>query len=363
MEEAGLESRVEAAARIDADGFSVDAAAVSAAACAADDAGCGTGAADGNGEASASAAASGDDAPFAALIDGFCRYLDVQCNASEHTVRAYRTDLRSFARWCAREGVDPLAAGHRQIRRYLAYLDQARYARKTVNRRLSSVKGLYRWLVDQGVLTSSPADVLQGPKQGRPLPRVMRAADMERLLAVSVADKDPADVKPADVRNQALLELLYACGLRVSEASGLLVDRVDLEQGLVRVMGKGSKERIVPMHAAACTALRRYLTEARGELLGGKACPYVFVSSRGARMDTGAIRRVFKAALRQAGLDESLSPHAVRHTFATGLLAGGADLRSVQEMLGHASLSTTQIYTHLTPERLREAHHQAHPRG
>lgn len=302
-------------------------------------------------------------ATFSELIEGFCRYLDVQCNASAHTVRAYRTDLRSFARWCERENVDPLTAGHRQIRRYLAYLDQARYARRTVNRHLSSVKGLYRWLVDQGMVASSPADVLQGPKQGRPLPRVMRASDMERLLAVSVADKDPADVTPADVRNQALLELLYACGLRVSEASGLLVDRVDLEQGLVRVMGKGSKERVIPMHEAACRALRRYLEEARPELLGGKTCPYVFVSSRGLRMDAGAIRRVFKAALREAGLDESLSPHAVRHTFATDLLAGGADLRSVQEMLGHASLSTTQIYTHLTPERLREAHHQAHPRG
>lgn len=311
----------------------------------------------------ADAAAPSDDASCAALIDRFCRYLNVQCNASVHTVRAYRTDLRSFARWCEREGIDPLTVGHRQIRRYLAYLDQARYARRTVNRHLSSVKGFYRWLVDQGVVASSPADVLQGPKQARPLPRVMRASDMERLLAVSVADKDPADVTAVDVRNQALLELLYACGLRVSEASGLLVDRVDLEQGFVRVMGKGSKERIVPMHAAACEALRRYLDEARSALLGGKTCSYVFVSTRGARMDAGAIRRVFKAALRAAGLDESLSPHAVRHTFATDLLAGGADLRSVQEMLGHASLSTTQIYTHLTPERLREAHHQAHPRG
>lgn len=297
------------------------------------------------------------------LIEGFCRYLEVQCNDSAHTVRAYRADLRSFARWCEREGVDALAAGHRQIRRYLAYLDQARYARRTVNRHLSSVKGWYRWLVDQGLVDTSPADVLQGPKQGRPLPRVMRAADMERLLAVSVVDKDPADVTPSDVRNQALLELLYACGLRVSEASGLLTARVDLEEGVVRVMGKGSKERIVPMHTAACDALRRYLVEARPELLGGKDSPYVFVSTRGGRMGTDAIRRVFKAALRQAGLDESLSPHAVRHTFATDLLAGGADLRSVQEMLGHASLSTTQIYTHLTPERLREAHHQAHPRG
>lgn len=299
----------------------------------------------------------------ASLLEGYCRALSVEDGDAALTVRSYRCDVAAFFRWCEREELDPLGISHQQIRRYLAYLDQARYARTTINRHLSALKGLYRWLVVTHRIESSPADILQGPKQPRSLPRVVRPGDMERLLAVSVEAKDPADVTPEDLRNQALLELLYACGLRVSEASGLLVARVDLREGTVRVRGKGSKERLVPLHATACRAVERYLTEARPVLLAGRTSPYVFVTPRSTQMSTNAMRTVFKAALRAAGLDESLSPHAVRHSFATDLLSGGADLRSVQEMLGHASLSTTQIYTHLTPEHLQQVHHQAHPRG
>lgn len=297
------------------------------------------------------------------LLAGFCDSLAAEKNFSKHTVRSYRTDVCAYLVWCQHAELEPLAINHRQVRRYLAYLDQAGYKRSTVNRHLSAVKGFYRWLVISEQLETSPADVLQGPKRGKPLPRVIQQKDMERLLSVCVDGKDPADVTAEDIRNQALLELLYACGLRVSEASGLLVDRVDLRHGLVRVMGKGSKERIVPMHATACRAMQRYLQEARPELLGDKDSPNVFVTSRGVQMSTNAIRTVFKRALREAGLDESLSPHAVRHSFATDLLSGGADLRSVQEMLGHSSLSTTQVYTHLTADHLQKAHHQAHPRG
>ena len=161
----------------------------------------------------------------------------------------------------------------------------------------------------------------------------------------------------------ALLEFLYACGARVSEASGLLAANVDFGSGQVKVFGKGSKERIVPLHDMAVSSMRAYATWARPLILRDRTCDYFFVSTRGNRMGTDAIRKMFKDALRQAGLDESLSPHDMRHTFATDLLDGGADLRSVQEMLGHASLSTTQIYTHLSPGRLKQVHARTHPRG
>lgn len=303
-----------------------------------------------------------DPLPCAHLLEGFCGALLAERNASPETVRAYHADVADYLRWCAREGADPLEADHRCVRRYLAYLDQAQYARRTVNRHLSSVKSFYRWLVVSGRISSSPAEVLQGPKQGRALPRVIKRADMDKLLSVTLEGKAPEDITATDLRDQALLELLYAAGLRVSEAAGLTGDQVLLGESLLRVMGKGSKERIVPLHETACSALSRYLEEGRPQLLRD-ASPYVFLSSRGNPMNANAIRAVFKRVLRKAGLDQSLTPHAMRHSFATDLLAGGADLRSVQEMLGHASLSTTQIYTHMTPERLREAHHRAHPRG
>lgn len=314
--------------------------------------------------------------PSRSLVEGFCTSLAVEHNRSSHTIRNYRTDIEAYMRWCAREKLDVLSVRHQQVRRYLAYLDQAGYSRKTVNRHLSSIKGFYRWLVVEGHCQSSPADILSGPKQAKTLPRVIAPQDMDKLLSRSasqeadshkVAQKKTRSKKAIQheaiaLRNEALFELLYAAGLRVSEVAGLLIARVDLEEGTLRVMGKGSKERLVPLHAVACEVLSRYLEQARPLLLVGES-PYVFLSARGNPLSTNTIRSVFKEALRAAQLDESLTPHAMRHSFATDLLSGGADLRSVQEMLGHASLSTTQIYTHLTSDRLKQVHHQTHPRG
>lgn len=298
------------------------------------------------------------------LLDGFATSLRIERNNSEHTIRAYITDTKTFFRWCARESIDPLQANHKQLRLYLAYLDAAHYARKTMNRHVSSLKEFYQWLVLSGLCQANPASLLQGAKQRRSLPRALSHHEMQALLSV-YADSGPASNLPSEVRlrNQALIEFLYACGARVSEASGLLANNVDYAQSLVKVQGKGSKERLIPLHATACAVLRSYYQQARPVLLNGKTSSYFFVSTRGNAMDTNSIRRVFKQALRLAGLDERLSPHAVRHTFATDLLSGGADLRSVQEMLGHSSLSTTQIYTHLTPEHLKSEHMRAHPRG
>ena len=291
-------------------------------------------------------------------LASYCDMLVVERNSSQHTVRNYRLDLLDFGRWAARSSVNPLCATRRDMRSYLGDLDYAQYSRRTVNRRLSSVRSFFRWLAAEGLVESNPADVVSGPKLARSLPRTIPPADMARLLSVWRGSE-----KPADMRNRAILEFLYACGARISETSGLLVDNVDFDTAQVRVFGKGSKERIVPLHELAIASMRDYLFNARPALLAGKESPYFFVSTRGNQMSPDALRKMFKQSLLAAGLDQTLSPHDMRHTFATDLVEGGADLRSVQEMLGHSSLSTTQIYTHVSVSHLKEEHRRTLPRG
>lgn len=304
---------------------------------------------------------------LAALADGYVESLRVERGCSAHTLRNYRVDLDAFLGWCQRHEVDPLATTHRELRAYLAEMDAARYARSTMNRRVSSLKGFYRWLELEGIVKLNPAEALAGPKQRRHLPHVLKQADMMRLLAVHGAYDaagNPREQSPEDMRDQALLEFLYACGARISEASGLKASDVDFQERLVKLFGKGGKERIVPLHGLCVDAMRAYLRDARPLLLEGKpATDRFFISNTGKPMSADSMRIMFKATVRAAGLDDRLSPHDMRHTFATDLLDGEADLRSVQEMLGHASLSTTQIYTHLSASRLKDVHHQAHPRA
>ena len=300
------------------------------------------------------------------LIDGFIESLHVEKAVSPHTERSYRTDLEAFLRWCDRNGVDPLRATHRQLRAYLGELDAAQYARSTINRHLSALHGFYGWMSTQGIVESDPSSVLSGPKLSRHLPHVLKQGEMDRLLAVHGpvdVSGEPREQTPADVRDQAILELFYACGARISEVAGLNVTDIDFSSQLVRLFGKGSKERIVPLHDLCVATLQSYLRDARPVLLGSKTSERLFISTRGNPMSAAAIRAMFKRTVRAAGLDEQLSPHDMRHTFATDLLEGEADLRSVQEMLGHASLSTTQIYTHLSTARLKDAHSRAHPRA
>ena len=291
-------------------------------------------------------------------LANYCDMLVVERNSSQHTVRNYRLDLLDFGRWAARSSVNPLCATRRDMRSYLGDLDYAQYSRRTVNRRLSSIRSFFRWLAAEGLVESNPTDVVSGPKLARSLPRTIPPADMARLLSVWRGSD-----KPADMRNRAILEFLYACGARISETSGLLVDNVDFDTAQVRVFGKGSKERIVPLHELAIASMRDYLFNARPALLAGKESPYFFVSTRGNQMSPDALRKMFKQSLLAAGLDQTLSPHDMRHTFATDLVEGGADLRSVQEMLGHSSLSTTQIYTHVSISHLKEEHRRTLPRG
>ncbi len=301
------------------------------------------------------------------LIDSFCEGFKAERNASANTMRAYRIDLADYARWADRAGIDLIAPAHKQLRRYLAELSEAGYSRATVNRRLASLRTFFRWLNVTGIIEDDPASALSGPKQSRRLPHIIRPADMAKLLSVH-AKRDSSGRKleqsPAQMRDQALLEFLYACGARISEASGLLLSDVDFDGGVAKVFGKGSKERIVVLHEMALASMRTYLLVGRPKLLReGVDCPYFFVSARGAQMGTDAMRKMFKRTLVEAGLPLDYTPHDMRHTFATDMLEGGADLRTVQELLGHASLSTTQIYTHTTPGRLRQVHQQAHPRG
>lgn len=300
-------------------------------------------------------------------IDAYCDDLRVEHNASPHTLRSYGIDLRDYVEWAHRRNVDVFAPDHRQLRMYLGELDRARYAKSTINRRMSALKGFFGWMTVTGLIDRNPADILMSMKKDRTLPRRIPPSDMARILSVHGpvdAQGRMRDRTPVQLRNQALLEFLYACGARISEASDLRLASVDFEQSQVRVIGKGNKERIVPIHEIAVESMGTYLHFGRPQLLEGHGqSDFFFVSTRGNKMGTDSMRKMFKSTLQSAGVEGSYTPHDMRHTFASDVLEGGADLRSVQEMLGHSSLSTTQIYTHVTSGRLLEVHRQAHPRG
>ncbi len=306
-----------------------------------------------------------DGLPLAKERAGFLDFLTFSRGYSDNTVRAYALDVSSYVAWARDAGVDVISATRRDVRRYLANLAEQALATTTVNRRLSAIRGFYSWMRREGTVRENPADVVSGPKNSRMLPDVVPGQEMDRLLSLP----DPST--PVGLRDRAMLLLFDASGCRVSELSGVDVGDVDLESGEVRLFGKGGKTRIVPLYRASVQAVSRYLELARPALAArrregeddrrdGSA---LLLTVHGRRMTAGDIRERFEGLCRSAGLPAGVTPHTMRHTFATELLEGGADLRSVQEMLGHASLSTTQIYTHMTPERLRQVARQAHPRG
>lgn len=303
----------------------------------------------------------------AKVVSSYLLSLKAERNASEHTIRAYQADLEAFLRWCDSRGLDALHPGRRGLRAYLGYLDAAQYERNTVNRHLSALRGFFGWLVVAGLEDDDPSTTLSSLKKHARLPRKIPPAQLAAIFAVhgpqglggSLRNQDAADM-----RDQAVLELLYASGCRVSEASGLDVGDVDFSLRQVKVFGKGGKERIVPLHDLSLASLRTYLQLARPQFAHTERdARSLFLSSRGNRYSPDAIRRMFRSTQLAAGLDGAYTPHDLRHTFASDLLEGGADLRSVQEMLGHASPSTTQIYTHLSPGYLKQVHASAHPRG
>lgn len=291
------------------------------------------------------------------LVDRFLVHLKVERGVSSNTTRAYAADLARYLEWAERSSIDPVTLSHRQMRAYLAELDRAQYARRTIARRLSSIRTFFAYLHTQGVVGSDPSAVLTTPKVPSRLPKVMATDAVTRMLDA------PDTSTPAGLRDKAILELLYATGARVSEIAGLRMGDVDLVQGQIIVMGKGSKQRIVPVHHMAAESVRTYLISARPTLARPDSAAYVFLSARGRPYSSDAIRRMFKRYLVATGAAETLSPHALRHTFATHLLDAGADLRTVQELLGHVALSTTQIYTHLSTQRLQDVHRNSHPRA
>jgi site-specific recombinase XerD len=276
---------------------------------------------------------------------------------SEHTVTAYVRDATDVARFCAGFSIDhPGEVELLVLRRYLADQGERGYARATVARRASAVRTFYRYLARHGYIGRDPAQLLGTPKQGRSLPRVLRPEQVVALLLACDPDT------PTGLRDRALLELLYAAGARVAEACALPLAALDLDAGLVRLLGKGRKERIVPLGEPCRDAVTRYLGRGRPVLLGGAARDEVFLNGRGDPLGTRDARTAVERAGRVAGLGH-VTPHTLRHSYATHLLEGGADLRAVQELLGHASLATTQRYTHLSRGRLLEEHASAHPRG
>jgi integrase/recombinase XerD len=293
----------------------------------------------------------------AALVDRFLTHLTVERGYSPHTLRAYSADLTRYLEWASRSQIDPLHPTHRQLRLYLAELDRAHYARRTIARRIASVRSFFAYLVTEGLVSSDPSAVLMTPKIPARLPKVVPDDTLQALLDA------PDESTPVGQRDGALIELLYATGIRVGELVGLSVGDVDLSQGQAVVFGKGSKERIVPLYRRAIERLRLYLREGRPHLVGKEPTDRLFLSTRGRSLSPEAVRRILNRNLALAGTTVAVSPHALRHTFATHLVEQGADLRTIQELLGHIALSTTQIYTHVGTRRLQEVHRAAHPRA
>jgi tyrosine recombinase XerC len=290
------------------------------------------------------------------LVAAYLESLEVERNASPRTVAAYSSDLAQFSDWLERQNLALATLTYRNLRGYLGELDRARYSRRTIARKLSSVRSLFAFLVDRGIVAGSPADVVATPKLPKRLPVIASSDTIGALI------DSPDITTPLGIRDRAILELLYAGGLRVSELTGLDLGDLDLSQGQVRVMGKGSKERIVPIHRIAATRISEYIRTARPKL-DKHAEEALFLNRLGTRLSADGVRRLMKRYLEKTGSAMALSPHALRHSFATHMLESGADLRSVQELLGHVALSTTQIYTHLSARRLQDVHKKAHPRG
>jgi len=291
------------------------------------------------------------------LIDQFLDNLWVERGVSDHTLKAYGSDLEGLVHALGQRNTTLLCASREDLYAYLAIRVEQGASPRTTARLLSSLRRFYRYLLRQGDIVDDPTAQIDAPKLGRALPNSLTEADVEALL-------NAPDVEDSlGLRDRAMLELLYASGLRVSELVGLKLGEISLAQGVVRVFGKGGKERLVPMGEECLEWLQQYLSEARPALLKGKIDEAVFVTTRGAAMTRQAFWYLIKRYAQQAGINSSLSPHTLRHAFATHLLNHGADLRVLQMLLGHSDLSTTQIYTHVARERLKSLHAAHHPRG
>jgi integrase/recombinase XerD len=291
------------------------------------------------------------------LIDTYLDAVWMEKGLSQNTLDAYRRDLHTFGVWLTTISQTLLGVSRSDVQRYLARRFEERLAARSIARQLSCLRGFYRYLLRENRVQEDPTALVDNPKLGRPLPKSLSESDVEALLAAPDTDT------PIGLRDRTMLELLYATGLRVSELVGLKLHQVNTRQGVVRVFGKGSKERMVPLGDEALSWLERYVRESRPILLNEVQSDVVFPSIRAREMTRQTFWYRLKQHVQQAGIDKPLSPHTLRHAFATHLLNHGADLRVVQLLLGHSDLSTTQIYTHVASSRMKSLHEQHHPRG
>jgi integrase/recombinase XerD len=309
------------------------------------------------------------DAHFEALVLDFLAYLEFERGLARNTLDAYRTDLLQFGAFLAGRGRDATAVERADVADFLADLatglapdddgngGRAACSPATISRKTACLRSFYRHLRREELIADDPTATLTPPQKSRKLPHVLTQAEVTKLLETTKG------TEPIALRDRALLEVMYGCGLRASEAIGLEIGDVDLRRGFVRPHGKGSKERIVPLGREATRAIERYLRAGRPELVGVRVERKLFVNFRGGGLTRQGLYKIIQRHAKEVGLEQKMSPHTLRHTFATHLLSGGCDLRSVQEMLGHADVATTQLYTHLSREKIKEVYFKAHPRA
>jgi integrase/recombinase XerD len=294
----------------------------------------------------------------------FLAYLEFERGLSRNTLEAYRSDLLQYGAWLRGRGLDPLAVTHTDLSDFLSDLaegdpdaERPPVAAATLQRKVACLRSFHRHLRREDLISDDPTAHIRAPRQGRRLPKVLTREEIAKLL------DQPRGTTPSALRDRALLELMYACGLRASEAVDLEVADLDLENAILKARGKGSKERLVPVGSAAIRAVVAYLQRGRPGLVGLQHEKRLFVNHRGQGLTRQGLYKIVQRHARTAGLADKMSPHTLRHTFATHLLAGGCDLRAVQEMLGHADIATTQLYTHLSADRLKDVYFEAHPRA
>ena len=310
------------------------------------------------------ASAAGPDAAnarFEHLLLEFLAYLELERGLSRNTLNAYRTDLLQYGAYLRRHGIDPIEVTPAEMSEFVADLKSAdgerNLAASTVHRKTAALRSFYKHLRREELLTDDPTVGLTTPRRSKKLPKVLNQAEVSKLLAA------PQGSSPQATRDRAILEVMYACGLRASELTGLEMTDVDTHAGVLRARGKGGKERIVPLGRHAIYAIEAYLRSGRPELVGGRSEKALFLNFRGRALTRQGLYRIVQSHARTAGLADRMSPHTLRHSFATHLLAGGCDLRAVQEMLGHADVATTQMYTHLSGQQLKDVYFSAHPRA
>jgi integrase/recombinase XerD len=301
------------------------------------------------------------DARFASLVLDFLSYLELERGLSRNTLNAYRTDLLQYGEYLSVHDRDALLARPADVADFLAELatgeGRPACSAATIHRKAACLRSFYKHLRRDELIGDDPTAALSAPRRSKKLPKVLNYAEVQKLLAA------PRGSEPTTLRDRALLEVLYACGLRASETIGLELADIDTTEGFLRARGKGSKERLVPLGRQAIAAIAAYMRGGRPKLVGERHEAKLFVNFRGGPLTRQGLYKIVQRHARDAGLAGKMSPHTLRHSFATHLLAGGCDLRAVQEMLGHADISTTQMYTHLSGDRLKEVYFQAHPRA